>query len=400
MRKSMTSMFTICTILLVFVLFRGVLAQDDETTAYEDIGGLFTLEYPSELVAIPGQFNDFLPVPNLALVVDEGLAQRSAEASLREDDWGMAVIFFPRPFFTQMGADEDATLTDLFVAATLGAVSPDDVEIVLLEDGNEAAQGGDEGITNSEDTEDNLLVLFEATNDVYVLVSLLTANGQRTDPLVAKWWTTVNSIEFNGTVDDVMTIMSDMTMPEFETMTYEDPDGLYALEYPAEMIVVPNWVGDFVPASIAIATSEDVVTQGMASEELPEDGWAMGILFLPQPFLEMMGIEITAETALEDVYLAWSEATWDPAWGAYETPEIESIVLDNAIEAVQSTSLSETEDVLITFFEISDGIYTLATILARPGERSHEILEQGMVVTNSITFTGTVEDLMAGMGGE
>lgn len=177
------------------------------TLTYEDADGFFTVVYPAEMIVRPDLAAEFgLPFPSVAFGDSEQTMDMSMAAEVLEDGaWGIGIIFVPGGMFTQMGLPEDATLLDKAIA--FSAPEPENAEgytmgeamDVTLEDGTPAVQ-----IEGNGETEDNLIIFFEATDDVYALVPLLTAVDGRTDEMIADWMDTVNSINFTGTADDVM----------------------------------------------------------------------------------------------------------------------------------------------------------------------------------------------------
>lgn len=113
-------------------------------------------------------------------------------------------MVIPAAFFTQLGMPADASLSDL---AMVFAPEPDNAEgaevigisEITLPNGITAAQREVAGVT-----EDNISLLYEAADGVYVLAALLSSTGGRTDAMVEDFMMTVNTVEFTGTVDAVM----------------------------------------------------------------------------------------------------------------------------------------------------------------------------------------------------
>ncbi len=148
-----------------------------------------------------------MPFPSVALADSDATIDASLNAELLADgSWGIGVFLIPEFLFAEMGMPEDATLEDRAIA--FFAPDPDDnpegyvlgeVVAVTLDDGTPAVQ-----IAVSGNTEDNLGIFFEVTDGIYAIAPLLTAPGGATDELIEKWWACVNSIEFTGTLEDIM----------------------------------------------------------------------------------------------------------------------------------------------------------------------------------------------------
>jgi len=178
-----------------------------DTLTYEDPNGLFTLDYAAELLTFPDLFAEVMPFPNLPMADSQETADLSfAGEPLPESGWGLAIIFLPEVMFAEMGVGEDATILDIADAWMAVQFAETDLEIppaeaTTLSDGTEAAQIDLAGVLP---TEDNLVVMYEVSDGVIALVSLLTATDGRTEEMTDKWWITVNSLEFTGTAEDMM----------------------------------------------------------------------------------------------------------------------------------------------------------------------------------------------------
>ncbi len=184
-----------------------------DTVSFEDPNGLFTLDYVADLASVrPDLAAEFgLPIPSVGMTdSDETMENTMTATLLEESSWGLGVLFIPDFLFAEMGMPEDASLTDLALA--FSAPDPDnnpegyvvgDITELTLNDGTPAVQ-----VEVSGETEDNLVVFFEITEGVYANVALLTAPDGVTDTVLEYFWLTVNSVEFTGSVDDILAGMS------------------------------------------------------------------------------------------------------------------------------------------------------------------------------------------------
>jgi hypothetical protein len=182
-----------------------------DTLMYADPAGMFTLEYPAALTAVRPDFARTFgfPFPSVGFGdTDATIDQSTASQPVPEGGWGIAVMVIPAAFFTQMGMPADASLSDL---AMVFAPEPDNAEgaevigisEITLPNGITAVQREVAGVT-----EDNISLLYEAGDGVYVLAALLSSPGGRTDAMVETFMLTVNSIEFTGTVEVILAGMS------------------------------------------------------------------------------------------------------------------------------------------------------------------------------------------------
>lgn len=178
-----------------------------DTVTYIDPAGMFTLDYPAALAAVrPGFARTFgFPFPSVGFGdTDATIDLSTASQPVPEGGWGIAVMVIPAAFFTQIGMPADASLSDL---ALVFAPEPDNAEgaevigigEITLPNGITAARREVAGVT-----EDNISLLYEAVDGVYVLAALLSSPGGRTDAMVETFMRTVNSIEFTGTVEAMM----------------------------------------------------------------------------------------------------------------------------------------------------------------------------------------------------
>lgn len=178
-----------------------------DTLTYEDPNGLFSLDYNAGLTPFPELFAEVMPFPNIPLANSQAVADLSfAGEPVPEGGWGIAAIFLPKVMFAEMGIAEDADILEIANAYTALQLSSEDAEIpdaqlTSLYDGTDVAQIDMTGIIS---TEDNLVVMYEISDGVIALASLLSASDGRTDEMVESWWLTVNSMQFTGTADDLM----------------------------------------------------------------------------------------------------------------------------------------------------------------------------------------------------
>ncbi len=400
------------SVLLVFALaFASTAAA--QTTTFEDADGLFSLSYPSELVVIPDLAAEFgMPLPSVAFTDSQQTSDMSGAAQVLEPGaWGIGVLFIPGGFFEEMGMPAEATLMDRAIAFT--SPGPDDAEgtvvagstEITLDDGTPAVQIDGQG-----ETEDNLVVFYEVTDDVYALVPLLSAVDGRTDEMIDKWWATVNSIEYTASADDTMAVvgrmMSEIDMGmNLDLLRYEDEAGLFSLNYVAELAPYPGIFGeppDMPFPYIAFGNSDETVDASLVYEPLPEGGWGIAVIFLPKAMFAEMGVAADAPiTAYGDAWMAAELSTDDAAEvGITEVPTTDLITLSNGVEAAQVDVLADTEHNRVVMYEVTDGVIVLSALLTAVDGRTEALEDAWLTTVESITFDGTAEDIMAAMGGE
>ena len=213
-------------LILGLVPFAFAYAQDGDMALYEDASGLFTVEYPAEFFAYPNFFaiDETFP-PFLNVVFDDSDVDLDELEVLPEADGvSIGVIFWPRPFFPEMGGFPEDIPVEAFSEAMvvdrasrmiedeaereilLEAIT---IEMITLADGSEAAL-----VKYPEETEDNVIAFFDVSEDVIAFVSLQTEPGARTEELEALHMAVVNSLEFTGTAADVVMMDMDMATEE------------------------------------------------------------------------------------------------------------------------------------------------------------------------------------------
>ncbi len=214
MKKSSILWLLWCCLLLV----APTLAQDEAAAlaTFGDETGLFTLQYPAELFVLGRGIAERsgLPFPNVLLVSSHTLVTRVATSvnppwtPIEMGDWGVAVIFFPKAMFMQMGAAPDAPILEVanaWVAMSIPEDAPTfQPDPVILDSGAEAiviTNHGDDGV------EDQYLMLHEITDGVIALTTIVSAVDGRTPEMEAMHLAITNSLEFTGTADDVLAMM-------------------------------------------------------------------------------------------------------------------------------------------------------------------------------------------------
>jgi hypothetical protein len=185
-----------------------------------------------------------------------------------------------------------------------------------------------------------------------------------------------------------------------ETATYEDANGQFTVEYPAAFTAVrPDLAREFgMPfPSVGFADSEETLTKSSAAEVVPEGGWGIGVILVPAAFFAGMGMP--ADAPLSDLAIALFTPEPGNAEGA-EIVGIEEITLSNGKPAIRGEAKGATEDNLSLFFELEEGLYALVALVAAVDGVTEAMAVDMLAVANSLTFTGSLEDVLAGMGGE
>lgn len=184
-----------------------------------------------------------------------------------------------------------------------------------------------------------------------------------------------------------------------DTVAYTDPAGMFTLEYPADLAAVrPDLARTFgFPfPSVGLADTDETTDLSSAGQPVPEGGWGIGVMVIPEAFLLQMGMP--ADASLNDLAMVFAPQS-DNAEGS-EVVSVSEITLADGTAAIETTTAGVTEDGVSIFYEAADGVYVLAALLLSPDGRTDALVDDFMRTVNSIEFTGTVEDLMAGMGGE
>lgn len=184
-----------------------------------------------------------------------------------------------------------------------------------------------------------------------------------------------------------------------DTVTYTDPNGMFTVNYPAALTTVrPDLARQFgLPfPSVAFANSDETLDLSTAAQLVPEGGWAIAAIFIPEAFFTAMGMP-------EDAPLIDRATVFSPQEDNAEglvVAAINEITLANGAPAIQAEGAGETEDTYVVFTQVGDGLYVMVSMISAPGGRTTEMVDGLMTVVNSIEFTGTLEDIMAGMDGE
>lgn len=184
-----------------------------------------------------------------------------------------------------------------------------------------------------------------------------------------------------------------------DTLTYTDPSGFFTVSYPAALTTVrPDLAREFgLPfPSVGFADSDETLDLSISAQLVPEGGWGIAVMFIPEAFFTTMGMP-------EDAPLIDRATAFTPQEGNAEglvVATINEIALANGAPAIQAEGAGETEDTYVVFTQVSDGLYVMVSMISAPGGRTAEMVEALMTVVNSIEFTGTLEDILAGMSGE
>lgn len=187
-----------------------------------------------------------------------------------------------------------------------------------------------------------------------------------------------------------------------DTLTFEDD--FLTVNYPAALDAYPNLFAEFDPTfpfpNYGFSSSPEVNELSLNGEPLPADGWGFGVLFFPRAMFTDMGL--SEDASLTDIATAWNTMMMgdEPELTAMlDEMMFESITLGNGMEAIQVEMPGETEDNLVVFFEPTDGVIGLVSLLTAPSARTDEQMAQQVALIESIEFTGTAENLMSGMDG-
>lgn len=181
------------------------------------------------------------------------------------------------------------------------------------------------------------------------------------------------------------------------TVSYTGADGKFALDYPAELSVVrPDLARELgLPfLSVGFADSEATLNASTKAQAIPPGGWGLAIMFIPSFFFTEMGMP--ADAPLMDLAKVFAPQPGN-AEGT-KSISTDEIMLADGRSAVRGQSVGTTEDSLTIFFEVADGVYALAALVSAPSGRTEAMADALMTTVNSVVFTGSLEDLKAGMG--
>ncbi|HRL11380.1 MAG TPA: hypothetical protein PKX07_05845 [Aggregatilineales bacterium] len=184
-----------------------------------------------------------------------------------------------------------------------------------------------------------------------------------------------------------------------EVSTYEDANGLFTVNYPAAFTAVrPDLAREFgLPfPSVGFADTEDTLTKSLAAEIVPDGGYGIAVMLLPEAFFTSMGLP--ADAPLSDLAQVFAPEPGNAE--GLEVASLESITLPNGTEAVRAAGKGVTEDTQVLFFELADGLYTMVSMVTAVGGRTEAMEADLVAVATSLVFTGSLEDVLAGMGGE
>lgn len=216
-------------LLCITLLVAPTLAQDKGQAplmaTFSDETGLFSVQYPAELIVVGRGVTEGngLTVPNVFLVSSPALLTRVLTektppfSPLQKDDWGIAILFFPKAMFAQMGVAADAPISDVAKAwAKMFLTDPDNTTTfqtnpVKLISGVETTvivgRASDDG-AGGPPPEDNYLMLHEIADGVIALTTIVSAVDGRTDDMVAKHLAVTNSLKFTGKAEDILAMMT------------------------------------------------------------------------------------------------------------------------------------------------------------------------------------------------
>jgi hypothetical protein len=221
MKKHAILWLMLCVVLLVAPTMAQDAAEAETPMAtFGDETGLFSLQYPADLFVANKHFTEQtgLLLPAVAFTSSLDILSRPPTppyAPIAMGDWGIAVLFFPKAMFAPMGVAADAPILDVANAWAQMFLTGDgsmtfQPDPVILDSGAEAilmtGRGEDDG-AGGPAAEDNYLMLFEITDGVIALTTIVSAVDGRTPEMEALHLAVTNSIEFTGTAENVLALM-------------------------------------------------------------------------------------------------------------------------------------------------------------------------------------------------
>lgn len=220
--KKRNLLWLLCLMLWIVPMMAQDAAEEESLMAtFGDETGLFTVQYPADLFVAGQSFLEErgLLLPSVAFTSSLDILSRSITppySPIAMGDWGIAVIFFPKAMFAPMGVAADAPILDVANAWGQMSLSPDGIinfqpDPVILDSGAEAivitGRGSDDG-AGGPPPEDNYLMLHEIADGVIVLTTIVSAVDGRTPEMEAMHLAVTNSLEFTGTAEDVLALMT------------------------------------------------------------------------------------------------------------------------------------------------------------------------------------------------
>jgi hypothetical protein len=184
-----------------------------------------------------------------------------------------------------------------------------------------------------------------------------------------------------------------------EVSTYEDASGLFTVNYPAAFTAVrPDLARDFgLPfPSVGFADTEDTMTKSLAAEIVPDGGYGIAVMLLPAAFFTSMGLP--ADAPMTELVMVFAPEPGNAE--GLEQGSLETITLPNGVEAIRRAAEGVTEDTQSLFFEVSDGLYAMVSMVTAVDGRTETMEADLVAVATSLVFTGSLEDVLAVMGGE
>lgn len=183
--------------------------------------------------------------------------------------------------------------------------------------------------------------------------------------------------------------------------TFGDETGLFSLQYPADLFVSGD---SFLKSrglpfpSVVFSSSLDIFLRPPTPPYAPiaMGDWGIAVIFLPKAMFAPMGV--AADAPILDVAKAWSQMSLIGSITFQPDP----VLLDSGAEAVVITGRGTDdggggpppEDNYLMLHEITNGVIALTTIVSAVDGRTSEMQAMHLALTNSITFTGTAEDVL------
>lgn len=200
------------------------------------------------------------------------------------------------------------------------------------------------------------------------------------------------------------TLAQDAAEAETPMATFGDETGLFSVQYPAELFVANQGFTAALPFPAAAFTSSVAILSRATTPPytpIAMGDWGIAVIFFPKAMFAPMGV--AADAPILDVANAWAQMSLSASGSTTFQPD--PVILDSGAEAIVITGRGADdgaggpppEDNYLMLHEITDGVIALTTIVSAVDGRTPEMEALHLVVTNSIEFTGTAEDVMAMM---
>ncbi len=213
-----------------------------------------------------------------------------------------------------------------------------------------------------------------------------------------------------------------------EMQTYTSPDGYLTFSYPADWVAqessflygatvansqdaldaiqsedITELPAGAVYFNIVLASSDTFESFGMEMEEdmTPEEMLQVFLDFVTTQGEGEGGEEEMAEPGMEATEDASAMATEEPvAMGTEQAPdisEIQTVDFEDGRQAAWATVKTPGSDDAYILYQVADGVFAVNDIFTPTGELTQDLIDLAVQISQSVQFTGDLEDLAVAM---